>query len=34
MRGLLENDTDEMLTWAEEYYESHKQEVEPFESYL
>jgi predicted transcriptional regulator len=34
MRGLLENDTDEMLEWAHEYYESHKQEVEPFESYL
>lgn len=34
MRGLLENDTDEMLEWAEGYYESHKEEVEPFESYL
>ena len=34
MRGLLENDTDEALEWAEEYYESHKKDVEPFESYL
>jgi predicted transcriptional regulator len=34
MRGLLENDTDEALSWAEGYYESHKQDVEPFESYL
>jgi len=34
MRGLLENDTDEALAWAEGYYESHKQDVEPFESYL
>lgn len=34
MRGLLENDTDEMLAWAEDYFERHKQEVEPFENYL
>jgi len=34
MRGLLENDTDEMLAWAEGYYESHKQDVEPFDSYI
>jgi len=34
MRGLLENDTDEMLAWAEEYYESRMQDVEPFESFL
>lgn len=34
MRGLLENDTEEALAWAVEYYESHKQDVEPFESYL
>jgi len=34
MRGLLENDTDEMLSWAEDYYERHKKEVEPFESYV
>ena len=34
MRGLLENDTEEMVAWAEDYYERHKQEVEPFEEYL
>ena len=33
-RALLENDTDEMLEWAEKYHEKYKSKSEPVDAYV